>query len=104
MSSLLTMTSQMTCPHGGIVQVITANKRTRAAGALVLRATDTFTVMSCTATSPCVRVVWPVTALRSTINSDKALNEDSVGQCLNGGQLLQGLVTVVPAQFRVSGL
>jgi hypothetical protein len=103
MPSLLTMTSQMTCPHGGTVQAVTTNTRTRASGMFVLRATDTFTVLGCSLLSPCVQVVWPVTALRSTVSGDPVLNEDSIGACLNGNQAMQGYVTVVPAQLRVSG-
>lgn len=103
MPSLLTMTSQMTCPHGGTVQAVTINTRTRASGMFVLRATDTFTVSGCSLLSPCVQVVWPVTALRSTVSGDPVLNEDSLGACLNGNQAMQGYVTVVPAQLRVSG-
>ena len=104
MPSLLTMTSQMMCPHGGTVQAVTTNTRTRAAGMLVLRATDAFAVTGCSLLSPCVQVVWPVTALRSTVNADPVLNEDSLGACLNGNLAMQGYVTVVPAQFRVSEL
>lgn len=109
MPGLLTASSVMMCPHGGTVQAVTSNTRTRAAGDFVLRASDTFLVVGCPfvigiVPHPCVQVQWVVPASRSQAIGDPALTEASVGLCSAPDQAVQGTVLVIAAQPRVSGL
>jgi hypothetical protein len=109
MPGLLTATSVMMCPHGGTVQAITSNTRTRAAGDFVLRASDTFLVVGCpfvigVVPHPCIQVQWVVPSSASQVTGDFVLTEASVGLCSAPDQAVQGVVMIVAAQPRVSGL
>ncbi len=109
MPNLLTRSSVMMCPHGGQVQVVTSNTRTKANGDFLLRASDTFTIVGCPFVlgippHPCVRVQWVVPTLRSKSGGDFHLNDSSVGLCLAADQAPQGTVIVVVTQPRVSGI
>jgi hypothetical protein len=42
MTNLLTTSSMIMCPHGGIVNAISSNAKVKAAGSYLLRASDTF--------------------------------------------------------------
>jgi hypothetical protein len=109
MPALLTASSVMMCPHGGMVQATTANTRTRAAGDYVLRATDTFVITGCPfnvagGLHPCVQVKWIVTAERSRVLADPVLHEESLGLCSAADQAVQGAVQIVFTQPRVRGV
>lgn len=108
MAGLLTIASVMMCPHGGTVQAVSSNAQTSAAGAFVLRASDTFVIVGCpfvisTVASPCVSVQWIVPAARSRVGGDPTLTEASVGLCCAATQAPQGPVSIVSTQPRVSG-
>ena len=108
MPNLLTKSSILMCPHGGQVQVITTNTRTKAAGDYLARSSDTFMISGCPFNlggppHPCVTVQWVVTALRSKSGGDFHLNDSSVGLCLAADQAPQGPVQIVMAQPRVTG-
>ena len=109
MGQLLTSSSQLVCPHQGIVQAITSNVRAQADGGFILRASDTFVITGCPfslgpSPHPCVSVKWLVSALRHQAAGDAALTTDSVGMCLAADQAPQGVVMVNSTQSRVSGL
>jgi hypothetical protein len=108
MPPLLTQSSTMTCPHGGIVTAIPGSTRASAGGATVLRASDTFVIAGCTfapvSPHPCVTVEWVVTAQRGRHSGDFVLSEASVGFCLAGDQARQGVVMIEATQPRDSGL
>jgi hypothetical protein len=108
MAGLLTMSSVMMCPHGGTVQPVTSNARTKAAGDFVLRASDTFLIAGCPfvigiVPSPCVQVQWVQPSVDSQVISDQTLTEESVGLCIAATQAVQGTVLVAFTQPRVSG-
>lgn len=108
MPKLLNSSSMMMCPHGGQVQIITSNTRTKAGGDFLVRSSDTFLITGCPFNlggppHPCVKVQWVVTALRSKSGGDFHLNESSVGLCLAADQVPQGPVQIVMAQPKVSG-
>jgi hypothetical protein len=108
MADLLTTASQLMCPHGGTVTVVTSNTRSTAGGSAVVRSTDTFTVAGCVftlATVPhvCVRVQWVQPAAQSRAGGDFTLTQQSVGLCLAADQAPQGTDQVVATQPRVSG-
>ena len=97
------------CPHGGTVQIISANtahpgrrRRCRAARS------DTFIIAGCpfmigTVPSPCVQVHWVQPAARSSVGGTPTLTEASVGLCAAATQAAQGPVIIVAAQSQVSG-
>jgi Putative peptidoglycan binding domain len=76
----VTLRTKMSCPHGG---PITASSKT---GKPVLTTSDQFSVSQCVFGSPCVRVQW-------IEPPGKPLNTNSVGTCLNAGNIPQGSVS-----------
>jgi hypothetical protein len=107
-SHFLTMTSSLSCPHGGTVTPSTSNTRVKADGNFVLRSTDTFTIGGCpyvrgTTPNPCVRAQWDVHAERHTSQSDPSLTEESVGLCLDASGATQGTVVIASTQSRAAG-
>jgi hypothetical protein len=109
MAGLLNISSTLMCPHGGTVQVISANTKVKAAGSYLLRSTDTFTIVGCPFVlgippHPCVRVQWVQPALKSKAVSDSTLTASSVGLCVAADQAVQGTVLIQTTQSQVSGL
>lgn len=109
---LLNLSSSLQCPHGGMVQIVSANTKTKAGGAFAALATDTFTIAGCPfqipgtppIPSPCVTVQWLVTNLRTKASSTPLLNQSSVGLCLSAMQVPQGPVSIVQTQSQVTGM
>ncbi len=106
MPGLITTASTLMCPHGGTVTG-TPGATKATADAVVLRATDTFTIAGCTFStaagpSPCTIVQWTTPATRVKHSGDFVLNEASVGLCI--GPAPQGAVMVSATQSQVSGL
>jgi len=96
------------CPHGGTVTATTGNTRAKAAGAFLLRASDTFTIAGCAlniagAPHPCVQVRWVQPALQGKAGGDFLLNEASVGLCVAPDQAIQGTVLILATQPKVAG-
>jgi hypothetical protein len=107
-SHFLTMTTSMSCPHGGTVTPSTSNAKVKAEGNFVLRSTDTFTIGGCTYTlgttpHPCVSVRWDVHANHHTSDGDPSLTQESVGLCLAADQGTQGTVVISSTQARGAG-
>lgn len=108
MGSLLTTASVMMCPHGGTVNAISTNLQTKAAGAPILRASDTFLIIGCALSaasppSPCVQVRWVQHALQPKAVGDFVLTSDSVGLCIAASQAVQGTVLIMMTQPQVQG-
>jgi hypothetical protein len=108
MAGLLNSSSVLMCPHGGTVQAITSNVRTKVAGDFALRSSDTFLITACPfilgiVPHPCVQVQWVVPAARSQVASDFSLTEESVGLCMAADMAVQGTALVVFAQPSVVG-
>ena len=106
MTALLTTASTLMCPHGGVVTA-TPGATKAAADAVILRATDSFSIAGCPfnvsgAAQPCTTVRWVVTAQKVKHGGDFVLTEASVGFCL--GPAPQGTVLVSATQAKVSGL
>src|SRR3989442_672085 len=108
MSSLLTTSSVLMCPHGGTVTATSSNTRAKA-GDFLVRATDTFTIAGCPFTlpgptpHPRVRVQWVKNALRCKAGGDFLLSQDSTGLCLAAHQAPQGTVLIQSTQMRAAG-
>ena len=108
MPALLTQASTMMCPHGGTITAVPSSAHAQAAGAPLLRASDTFIVAGCSfapvAPHPCVTVQWVFTCQRVQDASDFVLNEVSLGLCLAGDQAPQGVALILATQPGVAGL
>jgi hypothetical protein len=106
MPGLITTASTLQCPHGGTATgTPSATKAT--ADAVVLRATDTFSIAGCPfnvsgGPSPCLTVQWVGPATKVRHNGDFVLTSASVGLCIGAGP--QGAVIVASTQSQVSGL
>ena len=103
MPEFLTVSSQLMCPHGGMVSAITSNGQVTAGGDPVVSATDTFLVAGCpfvlgVAPHPCMQVQWIVPAEASEALGSNTLTEASVGLCTAGDQAPQGPPMVVETQ------
>lgn len=105
----LTTASSLQCPHGGVVQIVSANTRSRADHAFLATANDTFLISGCPfqipATppipSPCIQVLWQVPDTRVKVDNNPTLSRSSAGLCLSAAGVPQGPVTVVQTQTRV---
>jgi hypothetical protein len=108
MAGLLTVSSIMQCPHGGMVNVVSSDTRVQAVSSFVLRSSDTFTVASCPfnpgTPHPCVRVQWVQPSLKSQAMGDFTLTEESVGLCVAADMAVQGTVLISFTQAQNSGL
>ena len=105
----ITTASQLKCPHGGTVTIVSSNVRSKANGAPLALATDVFTIAGCPfqipavvpIPSPCITVQWIVTDMRSKTGKMATLSQSSVGLCLSAMQVPQGPVVITPVQSRV---
>lgn len=97
------------CPHGGQVVVIPASPRALVSGQPVATLADQYPIIGCpfvvgTVPQPCLRVQWVVPAMRTLVNRQPAILQDSVGLCLGPTQAPQGPVSVVATQPRARGM
>jgi len=109
MAALLTNSSLMMCPHGGMVSAVSANTRVQTAAGPALRSSDTFLIVGCPfivglVPHPCVSVNWVMPNVKSQVMSDFTLSEASVGLCVAADQAVQGAVLITFTQPRVAGL
>jgi hypothetical protein len=108
MAGLLTTSSMMMCPHGGIVQASTSNSKVKTTAGYLLRSTDTFLIAGCVLNvagvlHPCVRVQWVTSAAQSKTLQSSNLTKDSVGLCVAADMAVQGAVLIQFTQTQVIG-
>ena len=108
MPSLLTIASQVMCPHGGQAILATTNSAVMADGAPALLESDIHMIAGCPFAigpkySPCVRIEWSAGTAMSDTNGTKFLNQQSIGQCLGVEGATQGLALVVQTQSKADG-
>jgi len=108
MIPILTTTSTVMCPHGGMAQLITTNTDALIDGAPALLQTDVHPIVGCTFTpvaySPCVSIRWVTAATQTSVRSVPVLLQTSVGLCLNAAQAPQGAAIVVQVQQKAKGI
>ncbi len=109
MPNYLTTSSTIQCFHGGKATLLTAkNTQVFANGAPVLLESDVHTVVGCPFTlpngkySPCVRIEWSAGSTKTTANSTAPLLKNSIGQCYNAENAIQGVATIVNTQMKAS--
>lgn len=107
MIPILTTTSTVMCPHGGMAQLITTNAEMLIRGAPALLQTDLHPIVGCPFTpvaySPCVSIRWVSGATQTSVRNVPVLLQTSVGLCLNAAQAPQGTAIVVQAQQEAKG-
>jgi len=108
MIPILTTTSTVMCPHGGMAQLVTTNTEARVDGAPLLLQTDVHPIVGCTFTpvaySPCVTIRWVSAATRTAVRNVPVLLQTSIGLCLNAAQAPQGTAIVVQVQQKAKGI
>ncbi len=107
---VLTITSALTCPHGGPVTIAPGSPRVSILGQPVATMADQFVVGGCpfqvpigtgTKPQPCVRIQYTVPATRVTSMGQPLVLATSVGMCQSVEQIPQGPPMPVTVQPRV---
>jgi hypothetical protein len=108
MIPILTTTSTVMCPHGGMAQLLTTNTDAMIEGAPALLLTDVHPIVGCPFTpvaySPCVSIRWLTGATQTSVRDVPVLLQTSVGLCLNAAQVPQGPAIVVQVQQQAKGI
>jgi hypothetical protein len=107
MIPILTTTSTVMCPHGGMAQLMTTNTQAFVDGAPILLITDVHAIVGCPFTpvaySPCVTIRWAMGATQTFVQEVPVLLQTSVGLCLSAAQAPQGAAIVVQVQQKAKG-
>jgi hypothetical protein len=101
---LLRQDAQLTCPHGGKLQLTPGGPRAKVAGVPLLTIANAAAVSGCTSGSPCVTAQW-LPAGRVRIGGVAAVLA-SAGQLAHGvciGATPQGAPATLSNQTRVTG-
>jgi hypothetical protein len=85
----------MMCPHAGAVVVKVSPPAKAGRGPRILVVNDSFTVVGCPFSTPCVRVMWVAASNDLRIRGAKALDARSVGACVNAANVPQGSVRLI---------
>lgn len=105
---MLTTSSVVMCPHGGMAQLFSSQADALVDGAPVLLQSDMHPVAGCpfapVAPSPCVLIQWVSGATQTSIRGTPVLLQTSVGLCLNAFGAPQGPAVVVVTQQKAKGL
>ena len=108
MIPILTTTSTVLCPHGGMAQLFTSNTEAVLDGAPALLLTDVHPIVGCpfapVAPSPCISIRWLTGATQTAVRGVPVLLQTSIGLCLNVAQVPQGPAIVVQVQQRAMGI
>lgn len=111
MAETLTASATLLCPHGATINATASDSSSTMMQDQPLHPTDTFTIAGCPfqipaapspIPSPCIQVVWAVPDLRVRSGQLPTLSVNSVGICIGATGLVQGTVSAVPGQIRVS--
>ena len=98
-----------TCPHGGILQIISSNSRVLVSGMQAATIADQFVIAGCAFTvppskpQPCVRVQWITPATRVLVNAQPVVLQSSVGLCVSAEGIPAGPPVLTTVQPRVVG-
>jgi len=103
----LTTQSKLQCPHGGQVQIISANAQTSAGGGAMVTVNDQFVISGCPfqlpgpVASPCVTVRWLIPDKNVSVLGQQTLSRGSTGLCMSAAQVPQGPVAVNATQTKI---
>jgi hypothetical protein len=98
---VVTNSSTLMCPHGGLVNILPTSFRVLASGAPVLPVTDQAVVTGCASPNPCVKVQFAAGTTRAMTNGQPLVTASSVGHCLAANGALGGPVVVTGGDPRV---
>ena len=102
MSPILTTSSSILCPHGGMAQLFTSNTEAKIDGAFALLLTDVHPIVGCpfapVTPLPCLTIRWVAGAVQTKLHGTPFLLMTSIGLCLNAAQAPQGTAIVAQAQ------
>jgi hypothetical protein len=105
MPRILTVNDVMMCPHGGSVTLSSSQSKVKAQQGLVLRASDTFSIVGCAfnisgAPHPCTSIMWQSPAQSVKAGSEAVLTSASIGLCQAADQASQGSVLIQLTQTK----
>jgi hypothetical protein len=104
---ILTTTSTVMCPHGGVALLVTSNSEALIDGAPALLQSDVHPIVGCSFTPvayvPCLTIRWVTGATQTSVRGVPVLLQSSVGLCLNAAQVPQGTAIVAQVQQRTLG-
>jgi hypothetical protein len=98
---ILTMTSTVQCPHGGMATAVPSQTKVKIDGVPVLLESDVHTVAGCSLNNPCVQVTWSAGAQKVSVNGTAVLIRTSQGQCKSGAGSVQGTAIIANTQTKV---
>jgi len=109
MPSILTIDSQIQCPHGGEAILLTTNSTLLVDDTPALLESDIHEVVGCTFTvgvvyDPCVLINWSGGAEMLTVGNVGVLLESSVGACCNAAGAPQGVALIGGASPEVDAI
>ncbi|MGY4532002.1 hypothetical protein ACVW0Y_001118 [Pseudomonas sp. TE3786] len=108
MIPILTETSTVICPHGGMAVLTTSNVEAKVDGAAMLLISDQHSIAGCPFTTtvpmPCLRIQWLTAATQTNLHGIPVLLQNSVGLCLNVAMAPQGTAVVVQTQQKAKGI
>jgi hypothetical protein len=109
MPSILTIESQIQCPHWGMAVLETTNEALLVDGSAALLESDIHEVAGCPFTigpvySPCVLIEWSGGATMLTVDDVGVLLESSIGLCSNAAGAPQGVALVSDASTEVDSI
>jgi len=104
---ILTISSTVTCTHGGQAILLTSNSKVTVDGTPALLESDIHPVVGCPFTvgpkySPCIRIEWTAGAAKVTINETKVLVRSSIGKCINAEGAPQGIAMIMNTQTKTT--
>jgi hypothetical protein len=104
---ILTISSTVTCTHGGQAILLTSNTKVTVDGTPALLESDIHPVVGCPFTvgpkySPCIRIEWTAGAAKVTINETKVLVRSSIGKCINAEGAPQGIAMIMNTQTKTT--
>lgn len=104
---VLTMSSTITCTHGGQAILLPANFKVFVDGSPALLESGLYLVLGCPFSvgpkySPCIRIEWTAGASKVTVNDSKVLMTSSIGKCINAEGAPQGVALIVNTQTKVT--
>lgn len=101
-SPAITTGAILMCPHGGRASIMSGTARVRADGAPIVTIGDDFPVSGCADVhAPCIRIEWPISAMRVRVGGRPPILQGGVGLALSA-QGNAGTSTLVSNQVRVT--
>lgn len=104
---VLTVASTVTCMHGGMAQLTTANTTVKVQSSAALIVSDVHQIVGCPFMigqkySPCVKIEWAQGSTTLKAGGAAVLIATSVGKCYSAESSPQGTAQKIPGQSAVT--